>query len=206
MPEAFLTAWDAMVDQARLTAGETVLVHAVGSGVGTAAVQIARAIGARPIGTARSADKIERARALGLVDGLVATGATFAKDVLALTKNAGVDVVLELVGGPYVPEDLACLAMRGRLVVVGTMAGSTAEIPLHMAMSKRATILGTTMRWRPLEDKILAARALARHLGPLLEAGALRPVVDRVLSLEHAAEAHRAMESNATFGKIVLRV
>jgi NADPH2:quinone reductase len=206
-PEAFLTAWDAMVDQARLTAGERVLVHAVGSGVGTAAVQIARAVGARSIGTARSADKIERARALGLDEGVVVGEAgTFARDVMQRTGGAGVDVVLELVGGAYVAEDLACLAQRGRIVIVGLMAGASAPVDLGMLLRKRAEMRGTVLRARPLEEKILAARSLARHLVPLLERGALRPVVDRVLPLAQAAEAHRLMQANATFGKVVLEV
>jgi NADPH2:quinone reductase len=206
VPEAFLTAWDAMVAQARLASGEAVLVHAAGSGVGTAGFQIARAIGARPIGTARTGDKIGRARELGLAEGIVVEGGIFAKEVLSRTGGRGVDVVLDLVGGAYVAEDLACLAHRGRIVVVGTMGGGGTELDLHLLMRKRAEIRGTMLRSRPLEEKILAARALERHLVPLFESGALRPVVDRVLPLANAADAHRAMQGNETFGKIVLAV
>jgi putative PIG3 family NAD(P)H quinone oxidoreductase len=206
VPEAFLTAWDAMVAQARLSSGETVLVHAAGSGVGTAGWQIAMAIGARPIGTVRSGEKLGRARELGLKEGLVVEAGVFAKEVLLHTGGRGVDVVLELVGGVYVAEDLACLAQRGRIVVVGTMAGTTAELNLSVLMQKRAELRGTVLRARPLEEKIAAARALERHLVPLFEAGALKPVVDRVLPLASAAEAHRAMQDNETFGKIVLEV
>ncbi|HEX3346066.1 MAG TPA: NAD(P)H-quinone oxidoreductase [Polyangiaceae bacterium] len=206
IPEAFLTAWDAMVAQAGLASGEVILVHAAGSGVGTAAFQIALAVGARPIGTARTADKLTRARALGLKDGLVVEKGAFAKEVLARTAGRGADVVLELVGGAYVAEDLACLAPRGRVVVVGTMAGAAVELDLHLLMRKRAELRGTTLRARPLEEKILAARALERHLVPLFESGALRPVVDRVLPLAKAADAHRAMQDNTTFGKVVLEV
>jgi NADPH:quinone reductase len=206
VPEAFVTAWDAMVDQAGLTAGETVLVHAVGGGVGLAALQIARAAGARVIGTARTADKIARAAELGLVEGIAVEGPTFAADVLARTSGRGVDVVLDLVGGPYVAEGLACLALRGRIVVVGVMGGASAAIDLPLLMRKRAELRGTMLRSRPLEEKILAARALARHIAPLLAAGALRPVVDSVLPLAQAPEAHRRMQSNALFGKVVLEV
>ena len=206
VPEAFITAWDAMVDQAQLSAGETVLVHAAGSGVGTAALQIARAVGARVIGTARTAEKLERARSLGLEEAVVVTGGAFATSVLARTRGRGVDVVLELVGGEYVAEDIACLAPSGRIVVVGTMAGARAEVDLHLLMHKRAVLRGTVLRARPLEEKILAARSLERHLVPLFESGALRPVVDRVLPLAAAAEAHRLMQSNQVFGKIVLAV
>jgi NADPH2:quinone reductase len=205
VPEAFLTAWDAMVEQAGLGAGDTVLVHAAGSGVGTAALQIARAVGARPIGTARTADKIQRIAELGRCDGIVVPRGEFAKEVLSRTDGRGVDVVLELVGGAYVAEDLACVAPRGRIVVVGAMAGPRVELDLHLLMRKRVEIRGTMLRSRPLEEKIVAARILERRITPLLESGALRPIVDRVMPLAEAAEAHRAMQGNATFGKIVLR-
>lgn len=209
VPEAFLTAWDAMMDQARLTAGEIVLVHAVGSGVGTAALQIAKAIGARTVGTARTPDKLERARALGLDQGILVQGATFAADVLKRSEALGargVDVVVELVGGAYVAEDLSCLAPKGRIVIVGAMAGASVDLDLGTLMHKRAEIRGTVLRARPLEEKILAARSLQRHLVPLFAIGALKPIVDRVLPLAEAADAHRAMHSNATFGKVVLEV
>jgi NADPH:quinone reductase-like Zn-dependent oxidoreductase len=206
VPEAFLTAWDAMVAQAHLASGEVVLVHAAGSGVGTAGFQLALAVGGRPIGTARTADKLTRARALGLKDGIVVEGGAFAKEVLARTAGRGVDVVLELVGGTYVAEDLACLALCGRIVVVGMMAGTKTELDLALLMHKRAELRGTVLRARPLEEKILAAKALERNLVPLFESGALRPVVDRVLPLAKAADAHRAMQGNETFGKVVLEV
>jgi putative PIG3 family NAD(P)H quinone oxidoreductase len=206
IPEVFLTAWDAMVDQARLAAGELVLVHAAGSGVGTAALQIARAVGARTLGTARTAGKLDRARELGMDDGIVVDRGRFADEVLARSAGRGVDVVLELVGGAYVTEDLACLAQRGRIVVVGMMAGASCEVSLPLLMYKRAELRGTVLRARPLEEKILAARALQRHLVPLFERGALRPVVDRVLPLDRAAEAHALMHSDETFGKIVLEL
>jgi putative PIG3 family NAD(P)H quinone oxidoreductase len=206
IPEAFLTAWDAIVAQARLSSGETVLVHAAGSGVGTAGVQIARAIGARPIGTLRTPQKLARARELGLVDGIVVEGAKFADEVLARTAGRGVDVVLELVGGAYVAQDLLCLAHRGRIVVVGTMGGGRVDLDLSLLMRKRAELRGTMLRSRPLEEKIVAGQALQRHLVPLFESGALRPVVDRVLPLSRAADAHRLMQNNDAFGKLVLEV
>jgi len=207
VPEAFLTAWDAMVDQARLSAGERVLVHAAGSGVGTAAVQIARAIGARSLGTARSADKLARAKELGLDEAIVVgQDASFAREVRARTAGEGVDVVLELVGGPYVAEDLGCIARRGRIVVVGLMAGSRVELDLATLLHRRVELRGTVLRARPLEEKIQAALALERHIVPLLARGSLRPVVDRVLPLARAAEAHRLMQDDATFGKVVLEV
>jgi NADPH2:quinone reductase len=204
VPEAFLTAWDAMVPQARLASGEVVLVHAAGSGVGTAAWQIALALGARPIGTTRTEYKLARARALGLKESIVVERGAFAKEVLARTGGQGADVVLDLVGGAYVAEDLQCIALRGRIVVVGLMSGATAEVNLGTLLHRRAEIRGTVMRARPLEEKILLGRALEKHLVPLFESGALRPVVDRVLPLEQAADAHRAMHGDGTFGKIIL--
>jgi len=206
IPEAFITAWDAMIGQARLTAGETVLVHAAGSGVGTAALQIARAVGARVIGTARTPEKVGRARELGLGEAIVVQGGVFADEVLARTAGRGVDVVVELVGGGYVSEDIACIAPGGRIVIVGAMAGARAEVDLAALMRKRAELRGTVLRSRPIEEKILATRALERHMVPLFAAGALRPVIDRVLPLAQAAEAHRLVQTNDTFGKVVLEV
>jgi NADPH2:quinone reductase len=203
IPEAFITAWDAMVSQAGLAAGETVLVHAAGSGVGTAAVQIARAIGARALGTARTAAKLTRAQELGLDAAVTAEDGAFAERVKALAP-AGVDVVLDLVGGAYVSESLKCLAPRGRIVVVGLMAGRTAELDLSTLLFKRARLFGTVLRSRPLEEKIAVNQAFAHHVVPLVARGTLRPVVERVMRLEQAAEAHARMESNEGFGKIVL--
>ncbi len=203
VPEAFITAWDAAVTQAGLAAGETVLIHAVGSGVGTAAVQIARAIGARSIGTARTADKLERTRALGLDHGVLAEGGRFADAVTALGSP---DVILELVGGAYLAEDLRCVAPRGRILLIGTMAGPRTELDLGVVLRQRLRIQGTVLRSRPLEEKIAVTQTFARHLLPLFERGALRPVIDRVLPLSAAAEAHTHLASNAGFGKVVLEV
>ncbi|CAN5214889.1 NAD(P)H-quinone oxidoreductase [soil metagenome] len=205
IPAAFLTAYDAMVTRARLCAGESVLINAVGSGVGTAAVQIARAIGARSIGAARTQDKLDRARALGLDLGIRSERGVFASAVLA-ARPGGVDVVLELVGGGYVAEDLACIAMKGRIVVVGLMAGIQSDLDLRSLLFKRAEIHGTVLRSRPLEEKIAAARVFVRHVVPLVASGALKPVIDVVLTLEEAAKAHEIVAKNETFGKVVLRV
>ena len=177
------------------------LISAVGSGVGTAATQIARALGARPFGTARSGDKIARAKALGLLDGVVAKDARFAD---AIEKIAGaIDVVIELAGGAYVTEDVQCLALGGRIVVIGLVAGPMAEINLGALMQKRAKIIGTTLRARPLEENHRGAHALARARTAVREKK-LTAVVDRVLPLARAGEAHAAMQKNETFGKIVL--
>ena len=208
VPEAFVTAYDAMVLQAGLAAGDVVLVHAAGSGVGTAAIQIARAIGARSIGTARTAAKLERARELGMCSGIVATTSNgeprFAAKVMELTQGRGADVCLELVGGNYVPESLAALAEKGRLVLVGLLAGATAEIDLGRMLRRRIRMLGTVLRARPLEEKILAGRLLEQRLAPLFASGTLKAVVDRVLPLEKAGEAQAYVAANEGFGKVVL--
>jgi NADPH2:quinone reductase len=205
-PEAFVTAFDAMVTQAGLGTGERVLIHAVGSGVGTAAAQIAHAIGARSIGTARTLAKIERARELGLDDGILVRWGRFADEVMDRTEGAGVDVVLELVGGDYFSEDLACAAPRARIVLVGMLGGARAEIDLGAILRRRVTVIGTVLRARPLEEKIQAMQAFARHVVPLLATHALRPVIDRTFPLAEAAKAHARMETNDGFGKIVLTI
>ncbi|MCL2778050.1 MAG: NAD(P)H-quinone oxidoreductase [Polyangiaceae bacterium] len=209
IPEAFVTAYDAVVLQAGLSAGEVLLVHAVGSGVGTAAVQIAKAIGARAIGTARAPDKLARARELGLAAGVVPEVATdrsvhFASKVREAVGGRGVDVVLELVGGRYVPESLASLESQGRLVLVGLLAGARAEIDLGMVLGRRLRIVGTVLRSRPIEEKMIAGQVLARHIAPLVASGALHAVVDRAMPIEKAAEAHAYVATNEGFGKVVL--
>jgi putative PIG3 family NAD(P)H quinone oxidoreductase len=208
VPEAFVTAYDAMVSQGGLASGDVVLVHAVGSGVGTAAVQIARAIGARAIGTARTDTKLERAKELGMSAGVVPASRSgvpeFATQVRALSNGRGADVVLELVGGSYVPESLAAMADRGRLILVGLLAGTRADVDLALVLRRRLRVFGTVLRARPLEEKILAAQVLDHNLAPLFAAGALKPVVDRVLPLDKAGEAHGYVAANEGFGKVVL--
>lgn len=208
IPEAFVTAYDAMVLQGALAAGEVVLVHAAGSGVGTAAIQIARAIGARSIGTVRTEAKLKRCHDLGMSTGLVPgqrDGAPeFAARVRELSQGRGVDVVLELVGGRYVPESLAAMADRGRLILVGLLAGARADIDLGTVLRRRLRVFGTVLRVRPLEEKILAAQCLARNLAPLFASKALLPVVDRVFDLNEAALAHQYVAANDSFGKVVL--
>jgi NADPH:quinone reductase len=203
IPEAFITAHDAIVGQAGLAGGECLLVHAVGSGVGTAAVQLGHALGAFVIGTARTADKLERARPLGLDAGVVPEGGRFADAVRKIAEPA---VVLELVGGSYVAEDLRCIRPLGRIVVVGLMAGARHEVDLGLLLTRRARLFGTVLRSRPLEEKLAVMRAFEDQVVPLVARGKLVPVIDTVLSLDDAARAHERMASNAGFGKIVLRV
>jgi NADPH:quinone reductase len=203
VPEAFITAHDAIVTQAQLKSGEPLLVHAAGSGVGTAGIQLGRALGAYVIGTARSQDKLDRAKALGMDAGIVVENGRFA-DLVRASRTDGAAVVLELVGGPYVAEDLRCIQTLGRIVLVGLLAGPKTEIELGLLLRKRARILGTVLRARPLEEKIAAVRAFETQVVPLFARGALRPVIDCVMPLADAAAAHMRMASNAGFGKIVL--
>jgi NADPH2:quinone reductase len=205
VPEAFVTAWDALVVQAGLSAGESLLVHAAGSGVGSAGVQIGRALGCTVLGTSRHAEKLERARELGLDEGIVPDQGSFAAAVRAKTGGRGVDVVLDLVGGAYFPEELEACAPRARVVVVGLTAGRKASIDLGLLLQRRLHVVGTVLRARPLEEKIAAAQLLERSIGPLLAKRRLAPVVDRVFSLAQAADAHALVASDATFGKVLLR-
>jgi putative PIG3 family NAD(P)H quinone oxidoreductase len=205
IPEAFLTAFDALVLQGGLSPGESVLVPAAASGVGLAAVQIALAAGARPIGSSRTPRKREQLATLGLA-AVLDLSAAGAADAVRGAAPRGIDVVLDLVGAPGWPLYLDVLAPRGRIVLVGTMGGGRLEIDASVLMRKRATVIGTMLRARPLEEKIAVTQAFARQMLPLIVAGRLHPVVDRVLDLSDAAPAHAAMESNANAGKIVLRV
>jgi NADPH2:quinone reductase len=208
VPEAFITAHDALVTQALLRPSETVLVHAVASGVGLAAVQLIRALGAIPFGTARGAGKLDRAKEYGLEDGWVATG-----DLRELAGHAkrwsggrGMNVVLDLVGGAYFPASIEAMAPLGRLMIIGTMAGRDAGISLGRVLASRITIRGTMLRGRAIEEKIAATRAFEDQVVPLFERRIVRAVVDREFPLEDVQAAHTRMESNESIGKIVLRV
>ncbi len=203
IPEVYMTAFDAVFLQEGLAAGETLLVHAVGSGVGTAALQLARRAGATVIGTSRTPEKLERASELGL-DHAVIADESWPEKVLDLTGGRGVDVILDLVGGPYLAGNQKVVAVRGRHVVVGVPGGSEATISLRGLMGRRASIRGTVLRARPLDEKRALAEAFARDALPGFATGELRPVVDRVFPAAEAAAAHRYMEENRNFGKILL--
>jgi NADPH2:quinone reductase len=205
IPEAFLTAYDALFNRLGLRPGETVLIHAAGSGVGTAALQIARVAGARVVGTARSADKLERAKQLGLDIAIDASRGDWAAQVEAAIGAERVHAVLDLVGGNYLDGNLRVLGSLGRIVVVGLTSGATAPFNMGALLRKRLTMVGTMLRGRPLEEKIALARDFSERIVPFFDAGRLKPVVDRVFSFEQIRAAHELMESNKTFGKIVLR-
>jgi NADPH:quinone reductase len=208
MPEVFITAHDALFTRAGLHLGERVLIHAAASGVGTAAIQMVHAASATVYGTSRTADKLERLHKLNLgLDQSVAVGskpANFVEAVQKWTNGAGADVILDLVGGNYFPSNLEALASRGRLVCVGTTAGAKSEIDLGLLMRKRATLVGTMLRGRSIEEKAEATRLFASSVLPLVSRGAIRPIIDRVYPANEIRDAHARMESNASFGKIVL--
>jgi putative PIG3 family NAD(P)H quinone oxidoreductase len=204
IPEVFMTAFDAAFLQEGLGPGETLLVHAVGSGVGTAAVQLAARAGVRVIGTSRTADKLERAAALGLTHGVLADE-RWPDRVLELTGGRGVDVILDLVGGPYLAGNQRVVAEKGRHVVVGVPGGAEAQLSLRMLMGRRSSIRGTVLRARPLAEKRALAEAFARDVLPGFGSGELEPVIDRVYPARDVAEAHARMEANESFGKILLQ-
>jgi NADPH2:quinone reductase len=205
IPEAFLTGYDALVLQGGLRPNDWALIHAVGSGVGTAAAQLAHAWRARVVGTARTQAKLDRARELGLHQGiLVDHEPRFAEQVRA-TAGAGIDVAIDLVGGAYVPETLACMAPRGRVLIVGTLAGNAAQLPLSVLMHSRLTVIGTVLRHRALEEKAALARSFEHAALPWFDDGTLKPVVDTVLPMEDLRPAAERMKANDSFGKIVLR-
>ena len=208
IPEVFITAHDALWKQAALRPCETVLIHAVGSGVGIAAVQLARAMNAIPYGTSRTADKLDRARELGMEDGVTldASLAALGPAVDGWTAKRSVDVVLDCVGGPYVTASVKVLAPHGRLIMISQSAGPTAELDLRAVMPRRLTLRGTTLRMRPLEEKIMATRAFAVECVPLFARGVLRTVIDSEFPLDQVQAAHARLESNQTFGKVVLRM
>ena len=205
VPEAFVTAHDAVVTQAELRAGELLLIHAVGSGVGLAALQIGKALGANVIGTSRSADKLGRCTEFGLDLGVEFTDSTdLAAVVAGKFSGRGADVILDLVGAPYFEQNLKALATKGRLMLVGLTGGRTANFDMSLALYKRATIKGTVLRARPIEEKAAAMRAFEADVAPLFETGQLRPNLDRGFPFAEVRAAHEYLESNLSFGKVVL--
>ena len=206
MPEVFITAHDALFTRAGLRRGESVLIHAAGSGVGTAAVQLSHIAGATVYGTSRTADKLAQVRALGLDESIIVRDSPrdFVERVHELTNGAGVDVIIDLVGGAYFPLNLEALAERGRLICVSTAAGRKSEIDLGLVLRKRATIIGTVLRARTIEEKAEAVSLFAAHVLPLVSRGIIRPIIDRVYSPREIRAAHEHLESNRSVGKVVL--
>lgn len=204
IPEVFITAHDALRSRLGVRAGETLLVHAVGSGVGTAAVQLAKAWGVRVIGTSRSDWKLERAEELGLDVAIRPEDGAFAEAVLSETGKAGVDAILDLVGGDYLEENVRCVGRLGRIVVVGLTRGRSATLDMGTLLRKRLTLIGTALRSRSSAEKAAATLSFAEDAAPYLARGAMAPPIHGVLPMAEAARAHRLLASNETFGKVVL--
>lgn len=205
IPEVFLTAYDALFEQAKVGLGDNVLLHSVGSGIGTAALQLVLAAGAHPFGTSRTQAKLNRCAALGLEHGILVEEGRFADQLRVLTADRLADIILDTVGGAYLEENVRALAHRGRMVVIGLMGGVKGTAILGNLLPKRASITGTVLRNRHLEEKIALAQHFASRVSPLFESGRLKPIVDDVLPMDQVADAHRRMEANETFGKLVLR-
>jgi len=206
VPEAFLTAHDNLATRARLRPGETVLIHGGTGGVGTAAIQIARRLGARVLATAGSPERVAICRELGADDAIDHTTEDFVARARELTGGEGVDVILDVMGAAYLERNLQALARDGRLVVIGLQGGLRAEVDLNTMMARRVSLISTTLRSRPVEQKADIARRVVAELWPGFADGTLRPVIDRVLPLAEVVEAHRAMAQGGHVGKIVLRV
>lgn len=204
LPETFFTVWSNVFDRARLAAGETLLVQGGTSGIGVSAIQLARALGHRVFATAGSEEKARACEALGAERGINYRNEDFVTVVNELTSGRGVDVVLDMVGGSYVPRELSCMAEDGRLVLISVLGGAKTEIALWPLIARRLTVTGSTLRPRDVAFKSAIATALRQRVWPLMESGAIRPVIFRSFPLEQAAEAHRLMESSAHVGKLVL--
>jgi NADPH:quinone reductase-like Zn-dependent oxidoreductase len=204
IPEAFLTAYDAL-EQLEVKEGQWVLVHAVGSGVGTAAVQLIRARGARSIGSSRTPAKLERALSLGMDEALDGSTEELVASIRRIT-GQGAHAAMDLIGGPGFNETLRALVPRGRSIIVGLTAGSRAEVDLGLILRQRLRIVGTTMRVRSAAEKAALSRSFGQHVLPLFAADRIRPVIDTVFDFQQVREAHEYMESNANFGKVVVRI
>jgi putative PIG3 family NAD(P)H quinone oxidoreductase len=206
LPETFFTVWTNVFDRAHLAAGETLLVHGGSSGIGTTAIQLARAFGARVLATAGNEQKCRACESLGAAAGINYKEEDFVERVMEMTDGHGADVVLDIVGGDYLARNLRCLAMEGRLVQIAVQRGAKTEVNLLAVMLKRLTITGSTLRPRPIEEKAKIADALRARVWPLLEEGRIKPVIHAKFALADAARAHALMEEGSHIGKIVLEV
>ena len=206
LPETFFTVWTNLFDGGRMKAGETVLIHGGSGGIGTTAIQIARAFGARVFATARTAEKCAFCEELGAERAINYAEEDFVAVVRELTEKRGVDLILDMVGGDYLARNVRALAVEGRLVQIAVREGAEATIPLGLLMVKRLVLTGSTLRPRTVAQKGAIAAALEREVWPLLAEGSVRPVIHATFALDAAAGAHALMESSAHIGKIVLTV
>ncbi|HEV3057658.1 MAG TPA: NAD(P)H-quinone oxidoreductase [Vicinamibacterales bacterium] len=206
IPETFFTVWTNVFERGRLQSGESVLVHGGSSGIGTTAIQLARARGARVFATAGSAEKCQACERIGAERCVNYHEADFVAAVSELTSGRGVDVILDMVGAEYFARNLEALAMEGRLVEIATLHGARTELNIQTIMQRRLTVTGSTLRARSVAEKGAVAAAVHKHVWPLLESGRVKPIVYATFPLARAAEAHRLMESGAHIGKLVLLV
>ena len=204
IPETFFTVWTNVFQRGRLQPGESILVHGGSSGIGTTAIQLAKARGARVFATAGSAEKCAACERLGAEHAINYRDADFLDGVRRLTSGRGVDVILDMVGGEYFARNIDALAVEGRLVEIATLHGVKAELNIQTVMGRRLTITGLTLRPRPVADKAAIAAELRQQVWPLLESGAVKPIVHATFPLRQAAEAHRVMESSEHIGKLLL--
>lgn len=206
VPETFFTVWTNVFESGRLRSGETFLVHGGGSGIGTTAVQMVKALGGLPYATARGPKKCAAVEAAGALRCIDTTTGDFVADLKEITGGRGVNVILDMLGGDYTTRNIQILAVEGRLVQIATLLGAKAEVNMVTIMQKRLVVTGSTLRARPNPEKARIARALAEHVMPHLESGAIRPVIHMTFPLEAAARAHAQLESGSAVGKIVLTV
>src|SRR5712671_4013774 len=206
LPETFFTVWGNVYDRAKLVPGETLLVQGGSSGIGTTAIQMARATGNRVFATAGSEEKCAACLRLGAEKAINYKTQDFLEEVKAATGGKGVNVILDMVGGDYFPKELKCLADDGRLVFIAFLRGPKTELDINELMRRRLTVSGSTLRPRPVEFKGSLAKSLLEKIWPLIEAGKIKPQIYKTFPLEKAADAHRLMESSRHIGKIVLTV
>lgn len=206
LPETAFTVWSNVFERGQLNKGESLLIHGGSSGIGITAIQIATALGHEVFVTVGSDEKAAACESLGATRAINYETDDFSKEIKNLTDGRGVDVILEMVGGDYIPRDIRCLADDGRIVIIGLLGGVQSEIPLAQILLRRLTITGSTLRPRSVAYKAEIAQALRERVWPLIESGQIKPVIDSVFPLEQAAEAHRRMESGEHIGKIVLEI
>jgi NADPH2:quinone reductase len=206
LPETFFTVWSNVFDRARLAPGETLLVQGGTSGIGVTAIQIATALGHKVYATAGSDDKCRACESLGAVRGINYRSEDFGQVAKEATGGRGVDVILDMVGGDYLPREISCLADDGRIVIIALLGGAKAQVHLGEILRRRLTVTGSTLRPRPVEFKRAIAQKLREHVWPLLEAGKIKPVIFKTFPLEQAKDAHALMETSTHVGKIVLQV
>ena len=205
IPETFFTVWTNVFKRGQLKAGESLLVHGGSSGIGTTAIQLGKAFGATVYTTAGTSDKCEFCNNLGADAAINYIEQDFSEEIKRLTEGKGVNVILDMVGGPYFPKNIRLLADEGRLVQIALMQGSKAEVDFRSLLLKRVTLTGSTLRPRSVEEKTKIAHALQKNVWPLLESGAIRPIIHQTFPLKQASEAHRLMESSTHIGKILLK-